>query len=89
MKPSEPIWDSVVATKHFGFKLPGYSLKDRPSACVKKYAEYCETFNKYAKSQEGKMIVRLFDEKFPKCEITDVKKIDFVLWQDKKGRKKG
>jgi len=83
LKPSEPIWDSIVATKHFGCKLPGYSLKDRPTACIKRYGEYREAFMKYAESPEGKMIVRMFDEKFPKCGISDVKKIDFVLWQDK------
>jgi hypothetical protein len=83
LKPSEPIWDSIVATKHFGFKLPGYGRKDRPAACVKKYGEYKEAFNKYAQSREGKMIVRTFDEKFPGCGISDVKKIDFVLWLDK------
>jgi hypothetical protein len=34
-------------------------------------------------TEEGCMIIRTFDERFPNNGISDVKKIDFILWQDK------
>jgi hypothetical protein len=34
-------------------------------------------------TDEGWTIIGQFDKKFPDNRISDVKKIDFVLWQDR------
>lgn len=34
-------------------------------------------------TEEGKKAVKLFDEKFPETSISDVKKVDFVIWKDR------
>ena len=80
--PCHPIWDSVVARKHFEMSAP-CGRKNRENACVRRYAAYEDRFYAFMASEEGMRIVRLFDRQFPGSGITDVKKIDFVLWQDR------
>ena len=83
INPSMPIWDKIVTTDHFGYKLPYPKAKEREQRIVNLYEAYCESFMAYMESEEGKSIIRMFDEKFPDSGLTDVKKVDFVLWQDR------
>lgn len=81
-----PIWDSIVATKHFGYNKPNSSLSNVYTATINIYKAYQEDFYNYMKSPEGKLLIDLFDEMFKKefkgeKPISDVKKIDFILWQ--------
>jgi hypothetical protein len=78
-----PIWDSVVTNQHFAIKAPYASCKDREQACCRRYAEYEDRFYEYMTSDVGRIIIEQFDEQFPNNGISDVKKIDFVLWQDR------
>lgn len=80
--PLHPIWDRIVTKKHFGISAPTVK-KERESACCKRYDAYEDKFYDYMASDEGMMIIRLFDEQYPASGITDVKKVDFVLWQDR------
>ena len=82
LNPRCLIWDSVVTGRHFGIKVPT-SRENREEACSKRYEEYEEKFLKFLSSEEGQLIIRLFDGKFPDSGISDVKKIDFILWQDR------
>jgi hypothetical protein len=81
--PLHPIWDSVVTNHHFGVRAPYASCKNRELACCKRYAEYEDKFYDYMATEEGSTIIHMFDERFPDSGISDVKKIDFVLWQDR------
>ena len=81
--PLHPIWDSVVTGRHFEMKAPYASSKNRETTCCKRYAEYEDKFYDYMSTDEGCMIIHMFDERFPDNRISDVKKIDFVLWQDR------
>ena len=60
-----------------------YAKKDREEACCKKYDIYEDRFYDYMASEEGIKVIHLFDEYFPESGIMDVKKIDFVLWQER------
>lgn len=79
---SMPIWDRVVAVEHFGFRVPSYKVK-RVEKMEAKYEEYIKTFYEYLESEEGQMLIGMFDEKFPNSGISDVKKLDFIFWQDR------
>jgi hypothetical protein len=83
IEPLHPIWDSVVTQRHFAIKVPYASCKNREIACCMRYAEYEDKFYDYMASDEGRTIIEQFDKKFPDNKISDVKKIDFVLWQDR------
>ena len=82
LNPDIPVWDSVVTNKHFGIKAPT-GTKEREQKIFERYRLYCEKYFEYLKSEEGQMLVAMFDETFPDAGISDVKKIDFILWQDR------
>ena len=81
--PSFPIWDKIVTQDHFGMKKP-YAGKNPVGKYCKRYDEYRSRFYQYLKSEEGAALIRVFDERFPEAGIEDVKKVDFILWQDRK-----
>lgn len=86
INPNYPIWDSIVTKEHFKIYAPSRNLPNqiRIVEASKTYDDYKDKFYEYMKSVEGKEIIELFDENFPNNTISNVKKIDFVLWQDRK-----
>lgn len=82
LNPEQPIWDKNVTDQHFGYKIPTYGTKDREKKILDRYKRYKRDFLKYVASDDGKTIIRAFDEAFPETGFTDLKKVDFVLWQD-------
>ena len=83
INPLHPIWDSIVTNRHFGIKAPRASIKDRESACCQRYEMYEDRFYDYLSTTEAQSLIHLFDKRFPDNGISDVKKIDFILWQDR------
>lgn len=82
---SWPIWDSIVATDHFGFeRCADGDLETRKTITWNRYMQYKDLFCKYMESADGQKIVDLFDgdERFQNSIISDVKKTDFILWRD-------
>lgn len=82
LDPEQPIWDKNVTDRHFGYKIPAYGTKDREKKILNRYKRYKRDFLNYVASDDGKAVIRAFDEAFPKTGFTDLKKVDFVLWQD-------
>lgn len=82
LNPSLPVWDSVVTKNHFGINAPVVK-KDKEQKIIERYQLYSERYCEYLRSDEGQMLIQKFDEAFPDREISDVKKIDFILWQDR------
>ena len=85
INPDLPIWDSIVTKEHFGILAPKKCGKsDRIIEASKIYYYYKDEIYKYMNSYEGNEIITCFNDYFPNNEISNVKKIDFVLWQDRK-----
>ena len=82
LDPQYPIWDKIVAEDHFRMKRP-IAGKAPAENYTKRYGEYVDRYYDYMKSEEGIYLIRLFDERFPKEKISDVKKLDFILRLDK------
>ncbi|MCD7744319.1 MAG: hypothetical protein LUI13_03365 [Lachnospiraceae bacterium] len=82
--PTQPIWDRNVSVLHFGMKVPGYGMPIaiRQKEVIKVYHDYCRRFYEYLESNEGQELIHLFDGKHPNSGLTDVKKLDFILWAD-------
>jgi hypothetical protein len=81
ISPDEPVWDQFVI-KNTGQKAPAYSFPRKIEQAkvvfqgIRKW--YCERLA----SPEGRLMVEVFKELIEQHDqITDVKKIDFVLWQ--------
>ncbi len=79
INPKYPIWDSIVTKSHFKIYVPYY--KANKKLLCEKYSEYLLQFEEYKSSNNGKTLIKLFNEKFPNIYISDTKKIDFILWQ--------
>ena len=80
INPNKPIWDSVVTTGHFGIKAPYSYCKNRLEAAINKYEMYCKLYDEYMKTQSAELMIREFDRLYPNNNISDVKKVDFMLW---------
>lgn len=83
INPFMPIWDSIVTKNHFGICAPYVGTKDRMKAIVQRYAQYEDKFYDFMATKEGRQIIDIFNAEYPNCNISNVKKIDFVLWQDR------
>ncbi len=80
VSPRFPIWDKGVAKRFFDMDDPegGEVLMEK---CCRVYEDYQQQFYVYLNSQEGDIIVQAFDERFPSAEISDVVKLDLVIWE--------
>ena len=81
--PELPVWDKIVTKDHFHINAPYTLHRNRERACCAKYEEYRRRFYVYLSSEEGQALASLFDEAYPNSGISDVKKVDFILWQDR------
>lgn len=79
--PTLPIWDSVVTKGHFGITVPYTS--NRLQKGIEKYRQYCGEYATYMQTNEAQAKITAFEKLFPGTEITDVKKLDFMLWQER------
>lgn len=82
INPDMPVWDQFVM-KNAGIKVPSYSVKNREQRIITAYETLVEWYADYLQTQEAKDIIKVFNLKFPKAEITDIKKIDLFLWQNR------
>ena len=75
VNPGMPIWDKFVL-QNLGLRIPYHYEKDRLQKTVRLYQEICDWY----KTEEAREKLQLFNEMFPDVNISDVKKIDFILW---------
>ena len=80
LDPSKPVLDSVVLS-HFRLRLPYLHAVDRQAKIVRVYGDLSAAHAELASSSVGCLIRELFDQKYPKTNLTPLKKLDLVLWQ--------
>lgn len=83
VNPTLPIWDSIVTKGHFGIVAPYAYAANRLHKGIEKYDQYCQKYATYMQTTEAQAKIAEFDKLFPGTQITDVKKLDFMLWQDR------
>jgi hypothetical protein len=77
---SKPVIDKFVL-EHFELRLPRWGLSDRETKTIGLYYDLCDKYTAFIQSPTGKMIRELFDGRYPFSEVSELKKIDLVLWQ--------
>lgn len=82
LNPNMPIWDSIVL-KNLNLKAPAYYRKNRLEEMITLYDDIVNYYNHLLDTGTGKLIIELFDQEYPNTVITNVKKVDFVLWQNR------
>ena len=81
LNPQMPIWDSIVISK-LGYKPKMEGDKEkRIVEAVQIYDEMVDRYNAFLEKDISKEFLTAFDKAFPEFrEMSDVKKIDFILW---------
>jgi len=81
INPNFPIWDSEVL-KRLNIKRPFNLAKEvKFKRMVKIYDDIMSWYSEFLKTEQAKNMIKTFDEKIGKTNITDTKKIDLILWQ--------
>lgn len=80
LDPSVPVVDRVVL-ENFGLSLPYGYVADRERKILQMYSELNARYEALLASHLGLLIRSKFTAKHPHADITDLKKVDLVLWQ--------
>ena len=80
LDPAKPVIDKFIL-EHFELRLPGWGLPDREAKTISLYSNLCDKYSALIQSPTGRMILELFDSRYPCAAVTELKKIDLVLWQ--------
>jgi len=86
VRPEKPVWDKFVL-QNLGFKAPGYSGSSihekirRIDECVSVYKEIERWYQSFLQTKNARELINRFDSFYPNAGISDVKKIDLILWQ--------
>ncbi|MBC8213849.1 MAG: hypothetical protein ISR90_02720 [Candidatus Marinimicrobia bacterium] len=77
---SMPIWD-VFVLENLKLKKPAQYSKTRIEDTVKLYNRIFCWYKNMTISSEGIQMLEIFENEYPESGISDIKKIDFILWQ--------
>ena len=83
LDPNKPVIDKHVL-ENFGLRLPYHYVADRKTQTIHVYIKLCEEYERLMASPLGKRMCSKFAEKYPQAYVTDVKKIDLILWQKRR-----
>lgn len=80
LDPSKPVIDKFVFD-YYGMQLPRWGSQGRESKTVDLYYELCAKYVALIESPTGKFVRKKFDLRYPDSPLTELKKVDLVLWQ--------
>ena len=80
LNPRKPVIDKFVLG-NLGLRLPYYSAKRREERTVGVYDDLCGAYEVFMGTPEAHRICGRFAEVYPWADVTDLKKVDLVLWQ--------
>ena len=80
LNPNLPVIDSVVL-KNLGLRLPWHGALNRAAGIVEVYEELTGVFAHFLGTTDGRHLIDQFQTAYPTADITEVKMVDFVLWQ--------
>jgi hypothetical protein len=80
LDPNKPVVDKFVLD-NFGLRLPYYSTDNRESKTIQVYSQLCRKYEGLMACPIAHIICANFAKMYPWANITDLKKVDFVLWQ--------
>lgn len=78
--PELPVIDRWVLD-NLRLHLPRYGEKDKIQKVSRLYERIVAWYREFLTVPAGKRALRMFDDLIPRCDVTPVKKIDFILWQ--------
>ncbi len=82
--PKFPIWDSEVLRRLNITRPNDADEKIKFKKTIETYNDIINWYSKFLKTKEAKEMIKIFDNKIGIVDISDIKKIDFILWQTRK-----
>lgn len=80
INPAMPIWDQYVL-QNLGIELTGKTQEEKLHSAVRVYSAIVHWYKEYLATNEAKQNIKEFDLLLPDYSwISDVKKIDCLLW---------
>lgn len=79
INPELPIIDSIVFN-NLGLTLPNATMKNRSQIIIGLYDSLTSELNGFLQTENGRYLVHQFEEMYPN-KISEVKMLDFALWQ--------
>lgn len=80
LNPNQPIWDSRVIN-YLGVELSGRTDREKIGSAKMIYSQIEKLYDEYVKTDEARKNIDLFDRFLPDYAwISDVKKIDYMMW---------
>lgn len=81
LDPNEPVWDKYVI-KNTEQKAPYYTASNKFEKAKNIFGNIRQWYIKQMNSDEGKMMIEIFNNMVKDHnKITNVKKVDFILWK--------
>jgi hypothetical protein len=81
LDPERPVWDKWVL-QNTNTRVPSYASKTKMAEAKVAYSAIQEWYRRSLNSTDGKLVVHVFNGMIAAHDkITDLKKLDFVLWQ--------
>ena len=78
--PTLPVIDAFVL-KNMGLRLPVPTSRNRLGAIVDTHRRVADGYAHLLANHDGRAAVASFDSAYPDTGLTDLKKLDLVLWQ--------
>jgi hypothetical protein len=80
LRPDCPVMDSVIL-KRFGLRRPRQKEADREAKEVRVYDTLASKYMSFLSQPIARAICERFTARYPWADVTDLKKVDLVLWQ--------
>lgn len=77
---NKPLLDSIILN-NLEIKFPKHSSSERSIKIKLIYKELEDNYQNFLKTKSAKNWLNLFDKKIGKFNISNTKKIDFIIWQ--------
>jgi len=74
-----PVWDSHVLSQ-LSIRPPRYYERNRLEATKDTYKVLEEWYSEYMRTENASEVIACFDSHLPYKQLTNVKKIDLILW---------
>jgi hypothetical protein len=82
LDPDKPVIDSIVLN-HLGMQLPKTYQDNRHQRICNIYDEIALIYDQYLSTDMGKYLIYNFRSKYPSANLTKVKMLDFVIWNNR------
>ncbi|TVR92812.1 MAG: hypothetical protein EA416_06330 [Trueperaceae bacterium] len=80
LDPTRPVWDQFVLG-NLGLRRPYTYQRDQLERTIATYVELRRRYVELVRSPLGRNICTRFARRYPFADVTDIKRVDLVLWQ--------